>query len=691
MLNDVTTFIRRWRSADHSQLQLDALIDQADANAPIEARNAWLIELGFWIRREDALTRRIRFGTRRRAVRLRYLLQLLDRDEARRDRVVATVQSIFRDLDGVSLLCDTGLPQNASFWSELRERSVAAMIPATPNTLEWGRLLSQLFPTRADLVWLSNLDPETWSRLLALFASPQGSRGRALSDTENSIRFLISQVRAVALSSAIRSRMDISDFDASPFLPLEQVYDRLLAALRLQVDPVDQGRDQALTELAQQLNLFRALLSQCEQAVSTVFAHFADHGVSVDIEFRVESILARLRRIEALLPLLLPQADIEHRQILIELLRAHQSSLSNLRLARQSFARLARKVVDRSAETGEHYITRSEAEYRHMLYTAAGGGALTAVTVYFKFFITGWHLPRLFEGILASLNYAGSFVLLQLVGFTLATKQPAMTAPALAERIDHLGQPDGMAEFVEETVNLLRSQAVAVFGNVALVVPLCYVIERIAMDLFGFSLISADKAHATIDSFSLLGPTPLFAIWTGVLLWLSSLFAGWADNWFVYRGIGAVIAHHRRVRLVLGVSRAERLARYMRAHISGFAGNISLGFLLGMTPFLGGLLALPLEVRHVTLSAGGVATSMAVLGRVEISTRPFWLALAGVLAMAFLNVGVSFMLAFQLALRSRSLKRSERYAIYRALLNVMLRRPQTVLMMPRGRTVDVER
>jgi site-specific recombinase len=67
----------------------------------------------------------------------------------------------------------------------------------------------------------------------------------------------------------------------------------------------------------------------------------------------------------------------------------------------------------------------------------------------------------------------------------------------------------------------------------------------------------------------------------------------------------------------------------------------------------------------------------------ECKTLAFWLAIAGIMSMALLNVGVSFMLAFQLALRSRALPRGERYAIYRALLNVLLRRPQAVLMMPR--------
>jgi site-specific recombinase len=681
MASGLIQFIKRWRSADRAQLQLDTLIAHADPLASLEDRNAWLIELGYWWRSDDRISDRLGFRSPRRNTRLRYLLQVLERDEQRRGPVVETLRSIFRDLDGVSLLCDTGLPQHAGFWAELRERSVARLIPATPNTREWGSLLSQLFPTRRDVEWLEGLDADTWARIVALFADPKRpAGGHAVADVMHGMRLLISQVRATALSSAIRSRMESSDFAASPYVPLESHFDALLEALAEQhASP----SEVTLAVLMQRLNLFRALLEQCGSAIRTVFEHLDDHGVSVDIEFRVEGILARLERIEDLLPLLVNESGPERRPVLIELLRAHQASQSNIRLMRQSFGRLARKVVDRSAETGEHYITRTWSEYRHMFIAAAGGGALTGITVYLKFFIVGWHLPPLFEGLLASLNYAVSFVVLQLIGFTLATKQPAMTAPALAARIDRIHQPDGMTAFVEETLNLLRSQAVSVFGNVALVVPVCWLAEWLSFQFFAHQLITPAKALATIDSFSILGATPFYAALTGVLLWSSSLIAGWVDNWFVYRRIGDVIAHHRRTRLLFGAARAGRFANYMRSNISAFAGNISLGFLLGMTPFVGALIALPLEVRHVTLSAGGVFSAIGVLGFEECKTLAFWLAIAGILSMALLNVGVSFMLAFQLALRSRALPRSERYAIYRALLNVLLRRPQAVLMMPR--------
>jgi len=674
--------ISRWRKADRAQLQLDALLVAANAEAPLFSRNAWLVELGFWLRRDKA-----RFAGAsddrdqpRSSARLRYLLQVLERNAELRQNVAATLQSIFRDLDSVSLLCDTGVPQHASFWSELRERVVLRLIPATPNTREWGTLLTQLFPARRDLIWMQSIDAGTWQRACALFdAKVQAPPAtEADGDIVNSMRFLVTQVRASALSSAIRSRMDVVDFAQSPFLPLERALDALL-----QGDAAE-GADEGLH--AQRLNVFRGLIEACRRAALEVFDHLEDNGVSIDIEFRVEGILARLGRLELLLEVWLRhQVAAESQRVLVELVRTHQASLSIADLWRQSFARLARKVVDRSAKTGEHYITRNGAEYRAMLLAAAGGGLLTAITVYMKFFITSAHLPRLFESLLSSLNYAASFVVLQLLGLTLATKQPAMTAPALAARIDHLGGPGGMDAFVEETVNLLRSQAVAVFGNVALVVPGCMALEWLANAALGTTLITPAKAQATIASFSIVGPTPLYAAMTGVLLWMSSLIAGWADNWFVYRRIGDVIAHHRRLRLVLGERRAAAWAAYWRAHIMGFAGNISLGFLLGMTPFLGDLIALPLEVRHVTLSAGGIASAVAVLGSDVLSTRAFWYAVLGVLSMAILNVAVSFALAFQLALRSRNLTARERRQVYGSVLRTVVRRPQNLIVIPRAR------
>ncbi|MFZ8425925.1 hypothetical protein ACO1MX_14440, partial [Staphylococcus aureus] len=51
------------------------------------------------------------------------------------------------------------------------------------------------------------------------------------------------------------------------------------------------------------------------------------------------------------------------------------------------YSLLARKVAERSAETGEHYITRNRAEYRDMLVRAGGGGLVIAGTTFVKFLV----------------------------------------------------------------------------------------------------------------------------------------------------------------------------------------------------------------------------------------------------------------------------------------------------------------
>ncbi len=84
--------------------------------------------------------------------------------------------------------------------------------------------------------------------------------------------------------------------------------------------------------------------------------------------------------------------------------------------------------------TGEHYITRNRAEWWDMLRRACGGGLVIAGTTLMKFAIGALGLSAFWGGFWAGMNYAVSFVMVQLLHWTVATKQPAMTAPAMAAR-----------------------------------------------------------------------------------------------------------------------------------------------------------------------------------------------------------------------------------------------------------------
>jgi len=249
-----------------------------------------------------------------------------------------------------------------------------------------------------------------------------------------------------------------------------------------------------------------------------------------------------------------------------------------------------------------------------------------------------------------------------------ATKQPAMTAPAMAAKLDGVTLSDpAIDSFVDEVAHLIRSQIAGIVGNLAVVAPVVLAVQGLSWWLAGAPLISADKARHVLESLTLLGPTLAFAAFTGVLLFASSLIAGWVENWFVWHRLDSAIAWNPLFVRLLGASRAKRWSRWWRTNISGLAANVSLGLLLGLVPALAGFMGLPIEVRHVTLSTGQIAAALGTLGLEALRAPAFWWCLAAVPLTGALNLLVSFALAFKVALRSRGLKLRERGRLYDAL------------------------
>jgi site-specific recombinase len=300
-----------------------------------------------------------------------------------------------------------------------------------------------------------------------------------------------------------------------------------------------------------------------------------------------------------------------------------------------------------------------------------------------KFFVLALGLSTFWAGFFAGVNYAGSFVLIHLMHWTVATKQPAMTAPAMAARLDDVSNDAAVEGFVDEVAHLIRSQAAGILGNLALVTPLVLTAQFAWTAAFGAPLIGAKDAQHVLDTLSLLGPTPLYAAFTGVLLFASSIIAGWVENWFVWHRLDSAIAWNPRIVARLGSARAQRWSLYWRNNISGLTANISLGLMLGLVPAVASFFALPIEVRHVTLSTGQLAAAVGALGFDILHQAPFWWCLAGIAVTGGLNLAVSFFLAFKVALRSRGIRLTDRSRIYRAIRRRLWQRPATFIVPPK--------
>lgn len=692
----LTSLWRNWRAARHGGPQLDVILASADPAAPLADRNMWMVDLCRWLDRPSPPAAAVADAPRAATLpathhpqhaRLRYVLQVLERDPERAARVAATLRSLVADNDPTSLLCDTGVASHPGFWGEFWDRAQARMLPPPPNRPDMFGLFSLIFRRTGDAAWIESLDDDTLARMRALYRAGEDAAMHAADLPQHrdatgaeplsprleqaltsSIQVLVSQVRATGLSQDIRTRLP-GRVEESPFFALAAASAELCATTPATPRDV----------FGRRLNVFRALLDSCRAATQGVYDELEKNGVSVEVVFQIERMKLRLARIELLLGVWVdPTQRHKFVHLTAELIRSTQARSSIRHLAASSFAQLARRVMERTAETGEHYIARDTVEYLTMLKASLGGGFVMVFTVYLKFFIVSLHLDKFIEGLLASLNYAGGFLVIHFAHFTLATKQPAMTGPALAHRLDDAYTPEGRDAFLDDTLAMIRSNAAAILGNLAVVFPLAWAVQWIALNALDRPLINAEKAQETLASFSAWGPTPLYAAATGVLLWLSSLIAGWADNWFALHRVHDVMAYNRRARHLLGERGAARWAGFWQRNISGIAGNVSLGLMLGLGPAIVGFFGPHVEVRHVTLSAGQLGTVIGTLGWQVVHTQIFWLAVAGTALTGILNVGVSFALAFNVALRSRDLRRRDRDSLSAGVRQRIWQRPATL-------------
>jgi site-specific recombinase len=433
-----------------------------------------------------------------------------------------------------------------------------------------------------------------------------------------------------------------------------------------------------------------ALIEAAREHLEQVKRALEDHGVSIDVVYSLDSIERGLLRIELLLPFVDGHDDLEPsyeiRALIDEVGKGLVGGRSFTQLLSDNLRLLARKVIERAGRTGEHYVTSSKREYWLMLASAAGGGVLTLGTAAGKFLIKWGHWPLFIDGALSAMLYAVSFVVMQLLGFTLATKQPSMTAASLAGTIRDRSGAGRLDELVRLIARIARSQFAAAVGNVSAVIATALVFDLIYVSATGATFLSATDSINVIKSFDPIGSlTIFFAAFTGVLLWMSSLFAGWFENWIVYRRLPEAIEHHRWGKR-LGKARMARWARFLEHHAAGLGGSVSLGVMLGMMPVFGKFFGLPLDVRHITLSTGALTLSMSSIGIDGAGWQAFILASLGIMTMGLLNFGVSFALALVVALRARDVPRGERRTLPGAVLRRFLRSPLEFFYPPRETT-----
>ncbi len=605
-------------------------------------------------------------------VRLLRWIRLLEQDKDLSACFSKTWDEMLGGLDSVSLLAEAGLPGHHALPAELMRRVSERLLPSAREETDAGRLFAEVFSTPAAVERFVGQQRFVFDRLMRIVWPQPGaaSSQHIEEDMRQALCLLATRVAGRGSTAAIRQRGSVTRVEDSPFYRLIFATETLVRA--------GSGSEQRAC-----LQDWKEATRRCLLELDQIHLHMEDAGVSSALVYDLRSIESSLQRMEMLAEVYAAErsevrraAGWLHARLLINTLV--RGRLEDMRLGvlfGQSINLLARKTVERTGHGGKHYIAHTRKAYWQMWGAAAGGGLLTVFTAAIKMRVIESHFPLAVEGFLIGTDYAVSFVLLQIFGFALATKQPSMTAATLAGIIRESRGVARWNRISEFAADISRTQLAAAFSNVIAVCLGAVLFERLWAHMFKMPYLAAESAHHVVTTLHpFTSGTAVFAAFTGVLLWLAAVIGGWFENFAVYHRVPEAIAQHP-VGQHFGARSMRQAADWVEANVGSWSTSIVLGYLLGFAPVVARFFGVPLDVRHVTLSTGTLALAAARFGTASFGHGWLWFAIAGIAITFVLNLSVSFAIASYVALRAYEVPRHEQWQIVKFLMREVVDAP----------------
>lgn len=646
-------------------------------------------------------------------VNVRTLTQLLKDNPSHAAGLRNYLQRVLGTCRQTSLYTDIGILSSDGFFTELYRRLTYRILPPALDCIYLSDCLDLVLFANTDYQWIHSVPVMYWLELfdvleqsysacdttLLVCAAPlaNATDQKMLTGILEAIRTLSYRISATGLEpSLIRIHPDIENYE-SPFLMQNIEVNQYLDSYTHYLTGDVETTEDALHLLV--------MLDQCDTVVAKIRKNALRLGTSVALTYLLVGLTQSIDRLRKLLSIVniaepLPiEPKLEQAEILkiaeispqraaavalgLELVEALNKKYAVRDLFTSNIHLLARNVTENASRTGEHYIAENKKEYGAMFRSSAGAGFIIGFMALIKILMTHLRAAPLVEAFLFSMNYSLGFMLIHVLHFTVATKQPAMTASRIASGLysqdsRHVDL-DSMAELI---IKVLRTQFVAVLGNLTITLPTAYLIAVGYFYLNGQHLVSPDKARHLLHDVDPLASLALFhAAIAGVFLFLAGLISGYYDNRALYSRMALRVTQLRGLRKLLGESRLARLGSYLENNLGGLMGNFYFGIMLGSMGTVGYMIGLPLDVRHITFSSAYVSISIVGLEH-KVTWQVMATSIAGILAIGVVNLTVSFGLALLVALRSRRGKFDQGFMLSKTLLKRFWKTPKDFLWAP---------
>jgi site-specific recombinase len=581
---------------------------------------------------------------------------------------------LFSNKSFAKALTDANILSENAFFPELKKRISYKFLPPVEDENTISYIISKvLFNPKSDSDYIKNIKPEDGSEFFKLMEIENISTLPKVKK-ELLISANILALRSVgnALEAGITKMVpEYKNFD-NPFVALQSELDSLIGRFKkdkdLQIDSKDIDYKQ-----------IKIYLQQCLDFVDKAFKNACKFGISSKINQSLLKIRQQLRRIQDIIPILVVDNEedvLTNSKNLVSNTLKYNSHRNNVReLIDDSTRLISHLITSHTAETGTHYIATSPKEYLKMFWKASGGGIIVGFLCIFKMMMSYSHGSEFSHAVLYSLNYAFGFIIIYLLGFTLATKQPAMTAATMAKVLsDESSSEKNYKEFANLVAKLSRTQFIAFVGNVLWSFPVALAIIY-GMDWFlekNFAVAKADKLLKDLNPIE--SKAILHACIAGFFLFISGIISGNISNSSIFNQIPERISQSPFLNQVIGAKNSKKLSDFYTKHWAGIISNFWFGIFLGVIAPLGVFLGLDLDIRHITFSAGNFALALYGKG-FDIDTYTFTISLVTIFLIGAFNFIVSFGLSMLLAFRSRKVNFGELTIIYKTILKYFIKNP----------------
>ena len=580
------------------------------------------------------------------------LLYSLQQDRSLLFSLRRSLLTQFINTDIVTALTESGITSSRGFVQELLSKFKHKVLPALQKKNDFLFVINRVFYQKTDYRWVEGINPELWKDFFELLGIQINlTETTLLRQLQQSLQIISYRLANTGLEKEISLRFDQTHTADYPFMEQNRL-------INLFLERQSHNKDEEKKIL---LNNITEALYNCRQSVTWIKEKRAAEGTSLSQTFLLVRMEQHIERLFIIIDVLDGDQQFNTErfiQYFCKVIRYENRKNSVGEFLSDNLALLAYQIAEHKGRKGEAYIAVSKRDFVSLFKTAMTGGFIISFIAIFKNLLGKLPLAPFWQGLVYGTNYAFGFVLMDQVGGTLATKQPAYTASAVAGSLDSkktAGKPD-LKNLAITVSRVSRSQIASFAGNLVVVFPLTYLLAWLWHLITGYKIAEGARAMALLQAqHPWQSLALLYACFTGFFLFLSGIIAGYVENHVIYGKVPERLSMHPVLTNTMSKKRLNRIVNLFRRSSGALAGSISLGFFLGIAGPLGKIMGLPFDIRHITISAGNTAIGFYGLDH-QVPLSYMVIIIFGVLMIGFLNFLVSFSLAFLVAVKSRGIR-----------------------------------